>query len=184
MAQSEKKKAMVFVDVRNILKAVEEDKEYCMADFYAIVNILCRGYDLIRTYAYDGSLVIDGVEQSVGFHRYLKECGFTVKTRKVKCDINDPTVVEQKGVDVELACDMLTFAIKDYYDVAILISGDGDFVPVVERVKDLGKIVEVASFCTKTASGGLRLSADRFHNMDSIPVLRIRAPIHDEGAVA
>ncbi|MGE5484730.1 MAG: NYN domain-containing protein [Ignavibacteriales bacterium] len=33
---------------------------------------------------------------------------------------------------------------EDPYDVAVLVSGDNDFVPVVEAVKDQGKIVEVA----------------------------------------
>ena len=181
MVQYEKKKAMVFVDVRNILKAVESDKAYCMVDFHDIVSILCREYDLIRVYAYDGSLMINGIDQTEGFHRYLKECRFTLRTRPVKIrDSENSTDAEQKGVDVELACDMMTFAIKDCYDVAILISGDGDFIPVVERVKDQGKIVEVASFCYDTISNDLRLSADRFHNLDSIPILRMRPSSLDE----
>ena len=32
---------------------------------------------------------------------------------------------------------------EDHYDVAVLIAGDGDYVPLVEEVKSLGKVVYV-----------------------------------------
>lgn len=72
----------------------------------------------------------------------------------------------EKGVDVKIATDMLWYAVHDLYDVAILISGDGDFADVVQRVKDLGKHVEVAY-----PPGGklyhLRQVCDRFIPLDS-----------------
>lgn len=51
-----------------------------------------------------------------------------------------------KGEDILLACDMVKGAYSNQYDVAILISGDGDFVPAVHAVQDAGKPVIVASF--------------------------------------
>lgn len=42
--------------------------------------------------------------------------------------------VIEKGVDVKIATDMLLLAIENEYDKAILISGDRDFVPVVETI--------------------------------------------------
>lgn len=36
-------------------------------------------------------------------------------------------------------------ALNDEYDTAILVSGDGDFIDVMERLKELGKRVEVVS---------------------------------------
>ncbi|MCP4580532.1 MAG: NYN domain-containing protein, partial [candidate division Zixibacteria bacterium] len=58
---------------------------------------------------------------------------------------------------------MLTFAFKDTYDTAILISGDEDFMVVVEKIKELGKHVEVANL------GGsflLRQAADKYLLID------------------
>lgn len=49
----------------------------------------------------------------------------------------------EKGVDVQLAVDMLHYAVTNTYDVAILVSGDGDFAPAVDAVKQLGKHVEL-----------------------------------------
>lgn len=47
-----------------------------------------------------------------------------------------------KGDDIHLAIDMLRDAYENKYDVAILISGDGDFAPLIEYVRQKGKRVE------------------------------------------
>lgn len=57
----------------------------------------------------------------------------------------DDTYVE-KGVDTLLAVDMLSMAYKSAYDVAILVTADADFVPVVNEVKSFGKCVFNAYF--------------------------------------
>ena len=50
---------------------------------------------------------------------------------------------QQKRVDTQIAVDMVTRAFNDQYDVAVLISGDDDFVNVVRSVKDTGKQVRL-----------------------------------------
>jgi uncharacterized LabA/DUF88 family protein len=50
----------------------------------------------------------------------------------------------EKAVDVKLATDLIM--LRDIYDVAIIVSGDQDYVPAVEEVKDLGKTVINVSF--------------------------------------
>lgn len=47
----------------------------------------------------------------------------------------------EKQVDVMLASDMLRGALKDEYDVAALVSADGDFGATVEDVRQEGKKV-------------------------------------------
>jgi uncharacterized LabA/DUF88 family protein len=54
------------------------------------------------------------------------------------------TVYEEKGVDVALACDMVEMAIEDRYDLAYLISADGDFFPAVKIAQQRGKRVFAA----------------------------------------
>lgn len=51
-----------------------------------------------------------------------------------------------KGEDIFLASEMVRDAALNRYDVAILLSGDADFVPAVQTVQDLGKPVIVVSF--------------------------------------
>ncbi|HEY3237449.1 MAG TPA: NYN domain-containing protein, partial [Polyangiaceae bacterium] len=52
----------------------------------------------------------------------------------------------QKGVDVEFAIDVLDFANSNRFDVAVLVAGDEDFVPLVRRVESLGKQILLAHF--------------------------------------
>ncbi|MBI2069587.1 MAG: NYN domain-containing protein [Elusimicrobia bacterium] len=58
----------------------------------------------------------------------------------------------QKGVDVKLAIDLVRHAANSNYDVAILCSGDADFIPAVRVVKGFGKQVELFYFNGRTAN--------------------------------
>jgi uncharacterized LabA/DUF88 family protein len=52
--------------------------------------------------------------------------------------------LRQKGVDVRLAVDMIRYAQNHVYDVAVLVSTDGDLADAVRLIKDMGKQVELA----------------------------------------
>ncbi len=52
----------------------------------------------------------------------------------------------EKGVDAQLAVDLLVDAYEDRYDTAIIVSSDTDLIPAVKKVKDLGKEVEYIGF--------------------------------------
>ncbi len=73
----------------------------------------------------------------------------------------------EKGIDIQLATDMLTHSFKNNYDVAILVAGDNDYVGAIQAVKDNGKHVEVALFGKAGSSRQLRNSADRVHTINS-----------------
>lgn len=48
-----------------------------------------------------------------------------------------------KGVDISLATDMLTHAHRHHFDIAVLVGGDGDFVPLVQAVQAEGRGVHL-----------------------------------------
>lgn len=54
--------------------------------------------------------------------------------------------VREKGVDSIVTTMLLGGALRDSYDVAILISADGDQAPVIDEVREAGKRVYVAFF--------------------------------------
>ncbi|NIA02571.1 MAG: NYN domain-containing protein [Nitrospirae bacterium] len=56
---------------------------------------------------------------------------------KVIEDVNQ----KEKGIDVWIAIDMVKEAIQENIDVCVLISGDADFVPAFNLIKDIGKNV-------------------------------------------
>jgi uncharacterized LabA/DUF88 family protein len=70
-----------------------------------------------------------------------------------------------KGVDIALAKDFLSHAFLDNYDVAVLVAGDGDYVPLITEVKRLGKVVYVVFFNDYGLSTELHLAADMFFEM-------------------
>lgn len=71
---------------------------------------------------------------------------------------------EQKRVDVQLSVDMLTGAFNGAFDVAVLLSGDADFIPLVEEVRRQGVMVVLTA--GKGCAEGLRHAADRYVSLD------------------
>ena len=67
-----------------------------------------------------------------------------LELRKIANADNGRQYVE-KAVDVMIATDMCSMAYENAYDAAYLLSADGDFTPVMEKVRGLGKKVFVAS---------------------------------------
>lgn len=60
---------------------------------------------------------------------------------------------EEKGIDVLLALDVALGAVRDEYDVAIIVSGDTDLVPALDEAANCGKIVENAVWQTRRRTG-------------------------------
>ncbi len=58
------------------------------------------------------------------------------------------TALVEKAVDVMIAVDMVVLSERDVFDVAYLLSADGDFTPAVQALRDHGKKVYVASPAT------------------------------------
>ena len=78
----------------------------------------------------------------------------------IRYNLFDKRLGREKAVDVQLAVDLVR--LKDIYDVAIIVSGDQDYVPAVEAVKDYGKRVVNVAFLKENGSilpgGAIRLN--------------------------
>ena len=75
----------------------------------------------------------------------------------IRFDLFDQSLGKEKAVDVKLATDLIV--LKDIYDAAVIVSGDQDYVPAVQYVKDIGKLVVNVSFSTRSGKllpGGAR----------------------------
>jgi uncharacterized LabA/DUF88 family protein len=70
-------------------------------------------------------------------------------------------------VDITLTKDMLVHAFNDNYDAAVLVTGDGDYIPVVEELKHMGKSVYLVFFEDDGAglNKELRLACDKFFKL-------------------
>lgn len=66
----------------------------------------------------------------------------------IPLDINNPKTyfTEEKETDINLATHMVAKGFQNSYDIAILVSGDTDYIKVVETLHNIGKTVVVAHF--------------------------------------
>jgi uncharacterized LabA/DUF88 family protein len=130
---------------------------------------LCRdNRKLIRIYYYNAPLNINdnkaNYQSQQRFFSSIQKTPF-VELKLGRLEPRQDGHSVEKGVDVMLAVDMLKYAIDQTYDTAILVSGDGDFKPAVDAVKDLGKHVEHAYFAEGATA--LRKASDNFIILDN-----------------
>jgi len=162
----------IFIDAGNMFHASNYLK--IKIDYKKLINLLKRDRWLLRAYFYTGIPSQDMIQEredlfqqwkkQEGFLNELQKLGIKVKTMPLK---KTPEGYIEKGVDVLLATDMVSLAFRDAYDTAILVSGDSDYVPVVEEIQELGKRVENASF-KRTSSYELRKVCDSFLLLDNV----------------
>lgn len=148
------KRAMVFIDGSNFYHGIRDILGRVNVDYNCMIHKLLRGRELIRVYYYIPIINRDEAEEQYRsqqrFLTYLQGTPyFHIKYGRL---VRQGEILVEKSIDVQLAVDMVRYAAQDHYDVAILISGDGDFAPAVESAKDLGKQVEAAFFQQQTST--------------------------------
>jgi len=143
------KRVCVFIDGSNFYHGIKHNIGKTNVDFNKLSLILCSSErELIRTYYYNAPVNReDNEEKYKSQQRFFNELKRLpdLQLRLGRLEHRDGGVTE-KGVDIYLAVDMLRYAYNNIYDVAILISSDGDFSEAVNALKDLGKHVEYAHF--------------------------------------
>ena len=131
----------IFVDVQNIFYAAKPFN--ARLDFEKLLGLSVGKRRLIRAIAY--VVQSPDVDQS-NFISMLQQNSYEVRRK----DLRQRSDGSAKGDwDMGMAIDILRFV--DKLDVVVLVSGDGDFVPLVDLVKTLGPRVEVISFTYNTA---------------------------------
>ena len=72
-----------------------------------------------------------------------------------------------KQVDISLAVEMLSHAHRGNYDAAVLVAGDGDYVPLVDAVAAAGRRVFLW-FVKDGLSAVLRRRVDHFYDLGRV----------------
>jgi uncharacterized LabA/DUF88 family protein len=72
---------------------------------------------------------------------------------------------QRKGVDIQLTIDVLHHVHQDNVDAVLLLSGDGDYIPLVEEIKRSGKHCFVSAF-SSGLNEDLVYAADNFYCLD------------------
>jgi len=143
----------VFVDVSNMYHSARHLYD-ARVNFGAILREAVGGRQLIRAIAY---VVSADIEQEKDFFKALELSGFEVKQKELQVFAGG---AKKGDWDVGITVDAITLAQR--LDVVILVSGDGDYVPLVEYLRrNTGCKVEIIAFA-KSASKKLIEEADEF----------------------
>ncbi len=166
-----KEKATVFIDGSNhynLLKSLfNNSKSLKDFNFEFFIEKLVGNKTLVRVYYYTAPLDWKKDEET-----YKKQQKFFENLRKIsnfklvlcrmqKVKINGKICYQVKEDDIHLAVDMVRLAYNNAYDTAVLVSSDGDFVPAIHAVQDIGKKVKNIGFPNKF-SWHLKQECDSF----------------------
>jgi len=145
----------VLVDIQNMYysaRVLYKKK----VNFKEILKTAVSGRKLIRAIAY-GIKTIEGLEKN--FFEALQKSGYEVRTKDLQIF---PGGAKKGDWDVGITVDAVKLA--EHLDVVVLITGDGDYIPLVEYLQNTkGCRVEVIAF-SESASAKLIEAADDFQN--------------------
>ena len=157
--QHSEQRVAVFIDVQNMYYSARHLYN-ARVNFKAVVDAAVARRKLIRSFAY--VVRTKTGEEKPFFDALIKE---GIETR-VK-DLQEFTGgVKKADWDVGLAIDAVRTA--DMVDTIVIVSGDGDFIPLIQYLKGKGRRVEVVAF-GRSASGKVREEADDFLDIEEDP---------------
>jgi uncharacterized LabA/DUF88 family protein len=146
----------IFVDVQNMFysaKLLHKSK----LDYGKFLKETVGPRQLVRAIAY--IVQKPDVNQS-GFHEALERFGYDLKIKELRIQKSDNDRTVARGSwDIGMCLDALAMA--DKIDVAVLVTGNGDFTPLAETLKHRGIKVELSSF-ERSTSGELIRACDEY----------------------
>lgn len=151
----------IFIDIQNLYHSAKHLYSG-RVNYRELIKELTADRQLIRVIGY-----VVKSESTLGeasFFEALTKTGIELRTKDLQVF---PGGLKKADWDVGMAVDAIRMA--GFLDVVILVTGDGDFVPLVEYLKwGLGREVELAAF-GRSASAKLKETADLFIDLEKIP---------------
>jgi len=149
----------VFIDAQNLYHSARNLYKG-RVNFGAVVKDAVAGRKLVRAVAY--VITTEGGEEK-NFFEALTKFGIETKTKDLQIF---HTGTKKGDWDVGLTVDAIKMAPR--LDSVVIVSGDGDYVPLVEYLQTMGVQVEVVSF-GKSTSSKLREAVDDFIDLSDNP---------------
>lgn len=149
----------VLIDVQNLYYSAR-NLYHQKVNFAEVLKTGVSGRKFIRAFAY---VVRTKTGEEKPFFDALTKLGIETRVRDLQEFYGG---AKKADWDVGIVIDAIRTSAG--LDVIVLASGDGDFIPLVEYLKNQGKRVEVLSF-GKTTSLKLKEAADEFMDLDSEP---------------
>lgn len=157
MVINKEQRVGVFVDVQNLYYSAKNLYK-AKVNFGQVLRGAVAGRKLVRAIAY---VIKADIREEKNFFDALAKIGYEVKSK----DLQTFAGGAKKGDwDIGIAMDMIELANK--LDTLVLVSGDGDFVDLLQHLRRaMGCRIEVMAI-GPSSSGKLRAEADEFLDID------------------
>jgi uncharacterized protein (TIGR00288 family) len=167
MAIHKDQRVGIFIDIQNLYHSAK-NLYNARVNYKELIKHLVQERVLIRAIAY-----VVKSESTMGessFFEALKDAGLELRTKDLQVY---PNGMKKADWDVGMAVDAIRMG--DSLDTIILVTGDGDFIPLVEYLRwGAGKEVEVAGF-SRTSNTKLKESCDKFVSIEDISKVFLRS---------
>lgn len=167
------RRVMIFIDegyLRRSFENIYSHQNINFAGLYVMLKDLAveetRRPEVIRVYYYDSRAdpeenLEEYKKQNEYFSGIEEHAVYEVKLARIRKSGKSGEKKKQKGTDVLLAMDMITKALMNHYDIAILLAGDDDFLDLVRAVKDFTDKRVYGAFYPGHISENLRKAYDK-----------------------
>jgi uncharacterized LabA/DUF88 family protein len=149
----------VFIDVQNLYHSARAIYQR-RVNFKELLETAVGDRQLVRAFAY---VVATKTGEEKAFFEALTKLGIEIRVKDLQEYYGG---MKKADWDVGIAVDAIKTS--EIVDVIVLASGDGDYTPLVEYLKNQGRRVEVMAF-GKSTSAKLREMADDFLDLDENP---------------
>jgi uncharacterized LabA/DUF88 family protein len=162
----------VFVDMQNLYHSAK-NLYGARVNFAELMKLAVQDRQVVRALVY----VVKGGEspEEQKFFDALEKSGLELKMKDLQVFAGG---AKKADWDVGMAVDVISMAKQ--LDVAVLVTGDGDFVPLVDYLQHNGLIVEAVSFGRST-SLKLKEIVNNFIDLDEHRKVTMRLPAGRQG---
>jgi uncharacterized LabA/DUF88 family protein len=160
----------VLIDVQNLYHSAK-NLYHARVNFQEILKLAVAGRNLIRVFAY---VVRTKTGEEKPFFEALTKLGIETRVKDLQEFYGG-----QKKADWDVGIVIDAIRIAPSVDILVLASGDGDFISLVDYLKNQGKRVEVIAF-GRSSARGLKETTDEFIDLEENPekyLLRNKRPL-------
>jgi uncharacterized LabA/DUF88 family protein len=150
-----KEKCVILIDGSNFYFKLKDLQLHNLLafDFTKFIQLIIRSHELVSACYYVGRIRQDGTAHTQKLFDGQQKLLAKLKQHNLRYSfgylLKSDGTYHEKGVDVQLAVDMLVAAYENLTDRIILVSSDTDLAPAIKKAREKGKIVEYIGFSHK-----------------------------------
>lgn len=152
-----KQKCVILIDGSNFYFKLKDLGLHSLLsfDFGKFASFIARSNQIVSVGYYVGRIRQDGSAKTEKLFNAQQKLIGRLKKHKVSYHfgylLKSAGIYHEKGVDVQIAVDMLVAAYEDIADRIIIVSSDTDLEPAIRKAKEKSKIVEYVGFSHKAS---------------------------------